>query len=565
MPESASPQRAAPDFAAQLAALKAQFAAQVGQTLAELTRQVQALGAGLTHEQLAGLHAQLHKLAGSGGTFGFAGLSRQARDLEVMAKAWLVSGVPIEPLAWRAWSDGVRALSQAITPDSGDQAMHHPARPAPVRSLSEAPRIVLIEDDVGLGQELRRGLGQLGYRAAHYASFETAQADLLADPPDVLVVDIMLPEGDGTVVTAQFFARLGHRVPVIFITADTSYLMRLAAARAGGDLFLNKPVSAPGLADRIEMLLTRFRQVPFRVLVVDDDEVLADHYCLALTTAGMLAERVSRMADVWPALERLRPDLLLMDLHMPECSGAELARAIRYDEAWQSLPIVFLSAESDVENQGRALGSGGDDFLVKPISDVQLVASVKARAARARKLGELMSQDSLTGLLKHASIKDRLVQEMDRANRQGRLLTAVMVDIDFFKKINDRWGHPVGDQVIKTLGHLLRQRLRRQDSVGRYGGEEFVAVLPECSEEAALRLLEDIRQRFGALEFSAQGQVFAVTLSAGIASSEHFRNPADLLAAADAALYEAKHGGRNQVRLASPAAQMPAAAMPQER
>lgn len=555
MPETALSRVPAPDFAAQLAALKAQFAAQVGQTLRELAHQVQALGAGLTHEQLTGLHAQLHKLAGSGGTFGFTGLSQQARNLEIMAKAWLVSGVAIEPKAWQAWSDGVLALSQAITPAAADKALPRSVRTGTMRAVSDVPRAVLIEDDVELGHELRRGLGQLGYEVTHYTGFDAAQADLLADPPDVLVVDIMLPPQDGTIAAMELFDRLGYRLPTIFITANTDYQMRIAAARAGGDLFLTKPVSAPKLAERIEDLLGQRRQAPFRVLVVDDDEVLADHYCLALTAAGLLAERVSRIAEVWPVLERLRPDMLLMDLHMPECSGADLARAIRYDEAWQSLPIVFLSAELDVENQGRALGSGADDFLVKPISDVQLVASVKARAARSRKVGDLMSQDSLTGLLKHASIKDRLAQEMDRANRHGRVLTAVMVDIDFFKKVNDSWGHPVGDQVIKTLGHLLRQRLRRQDSVGRYGGEEFVAVLPECSEEAALRLLEDIRQRFGALQFSAQGQEFSVTLSAGIASSEHFRQPDDLLAAADAALYEAKHNGRNQVRLAQPAAQ----------
>lgn len=552
MPKTEPSQVPVPDFAAQLAALKAQFAMQVGQTLDELTRQVQALGPDLTREQLAAFHAQLHKLAGSGGTFGFAALSRQARDLEVTAKAWLESGAPIAPLAWQGWRDGVLALSRVITPAAADSAPAPSVRSSTVRAVSDTPRIALIEDDAELGQELSRGLKQLGYEVIHYTDFEPAQAELLAEPPDVLLMDVMLPMGDGTAAAMQLFARLGYSLPLIFITANTDYQIRIAAARAGADIFLSKPVSAPQLAESIEMLLAQRRQAPFRVLLVDDDAVLAEHYCLTLTAAGLLAEHVGRVADVWPALERLRPDLLLMDLYMPECSGAELARAIRYDEAWQSLPIVYLSAESDVESQGRALSNGGDEFLVKPISDAQLVVSVKARAARARKVSELMSQDSLTGLLKHASIKDRLAQEMDRANRQGRVLTTVMVDIDFFKKINDNWGHPVGDQVIKTLGHLLRQRLRRQDSVGRYGGEEFVAILPECSEEAALHLLEDIRLRFGAVQFSAQGQVFSVTLSAGIASSEHFRNPADLLAAADAALYEAKHGGRNQVRLAKP-------------
>ena len=198
--------------------------------------------------------------------------------------------------------------------------------------------------------------------------------------------------------------------------------------------------------------------------------------------------------------------------------------------------------------QLSAMASGADDFLTKPISSERLVGLVRARAKRARKLNDLMSQDSLTGLLKHASIKDRLAQEVDRAQRQNRPLSVAMIDIDFFKKVNDSYGHPVGDQVIKTLGHLLRQRLRRQDSVGRYGGEEFAAVMPDCTTEDAVRLLDDIRQRFSEVRFIHQGQSFGVTLSAGVASINPGTDAANLLAQADAALYGAKHGGRNQVQ-----------------
>jgi diguanylate cyclase (GGDEF)-like protein len=158
-----------------------------------------------------------------------------------------------------------------------------------------------------------------------------------------------------------------------------------------------------------------------------------------------------------------------------------------------------------------------------------------------------MSQDSLTGLLKHAMAKDRLAQEVDRANRQGKTL---VVAIDHFKKVNDDWGHLMGDHVIKTLAQLLRQRLRRQDSVGRYGGEEFVLILPDCSLDDAQRLLHDIRLRFAEVQFGGHEKGFSVTFSAGIASNEHLRQAEELLAAADAAMYEAKRGGRNQVRRA---------------
>ena len=538
-------------LAAQLAVLSAQFAAELGPIFDELEAQVQGQEPGMARARLQAIHARLHKLAGSGGTFGFPELSRQARALEITAKGWLDTAA-VPPGDWSAWRDALLALRHSVVTASG--AAPVPAdvpAPVPAAKPRAQTRIMLIDANLGAAVELQRGLSQFGYDVALFADGRQAEPDLRADPPDILLADMnAITSGPAGVM-----ARTAAQVRLILMTESPDSRLLLAAAQAGADACLARPVDAPTVAARIEALLGERDQPPYRVLVVDDDEALAEHYRLVLSAAGLLAERVSDPLAVWPALERLRPDLLLMDLYMPGCSGADLARAIRYDEAWQSLPIVFLSSESDLDQQARALGSGGDDFLLKPIADVQLIANVRARAQRARKLAELMSQDSLTGLLKHGNIKDRLAQEVDRANRQGKAMTVAMVDIDAFKKVNDTWGHPMGDQVIKTLGHLLRQRLRRQDSVGRYGGEEFLAVLPECSSADALWLLDDIRRRFAEVGFGSQGQGFSVTFSAGIASSEQFRSPAELLAAADAALYDAKHGGRNQVRLAGRAGQ----------
>lgn len=540
-------------FAAQLAALRVQFSAQLGSTLDELNLKVAGQGPDVPRELLEELLSSLHKLAGSGGTFGFPELSVRARALEVTATGWLDVPDAVSPPAWLAWRDGLLALRQTLKPATELLGVVHAAEIPTATSKGERMRIVLIEDDAVLGQEFSRGLIQFGYEVTHYTDFASAEAAILANPPHALVVDIMLPGQppvDGTRAFKQMLPKLGRRPPVVFMTARVDFLDRISAARAGGDAFLTKPVSVPRLADVIEKLLQEREQTPYRVLIVDDDEVLAEHYRLTLAAAGMHAEKICHPQEVLAVMQNLNPEVLLLDLYMPECTGAELARAIRYEEAWQGMPIVYLSAESDLDQQIEAMGNGADDFLVKPISDARLVASVRARAARARKVAELMHQDSLTGLLKHSSIKDRLTQELDRANRQGTPMAVAMVDIDFFKKVNDSWGHPTGDQVIKTLGHLLRQRLRKQDSIGRYGGEEFLAVLPECSAADAMRLLDDIRQRFGEVSFAHKGESFSVTLSAGIACSAQFHSASDLLAAADAALYEAKHGGRNQVRIA---------------
>jgi diguanylate cyclase (GGDEF)-like protein len=539
-------------YADQFAALRKQYTRQLGGTLDELARQVREQGPGMPRTTLEDIHASLHKLAGSGGTFGFPELTRQARALESTAKSWLDTTTAPEEGPWTEWRDSIVALHQSVDlSDIVPMVMTQSAPPA--IKPHDHVRVAVIDDDLIIGAELSQGLRQFGYEVAHYPGFATAEPALLAAPPDILVVDVMLPgevPPDGTLAIPPLFERLGRRLPTIFMTSRLDLPARLSVVRAGGDAFLTKPVDAPTLAGRIETLLRVHEQPPYRILIVDDDEVLAEHYRLALSGAGMLAIKICEPLKVLDTMHSLHPDLILMDLYMPECSGADLARALRFDDMWQTVPIVFLSSEEDLDQQIKAISRGGDDFLTKPISDKRLVAAVLARARRARQVAELMSQDSLTGLLKHASIKERLVQEASSAQRRDKPLAVVMVDIDLFKQVNDDWGHPMGDQVIKTLGNLLRQCLRRQDSVGRYGGEEFAAILPDCSSADAVRLIDDIRRRFSEIRFVHEGRSFSVTFSAGVASSEHHADAQGLLAAADLALYEAKHHGRNQVRLA---------------
>ncbi len=539
------------DFAAQLAVLRLQFAAQLAGTLDELNRLMAGRGPDVPRELLTQTHFRLHKLAGAGGTFGFPELSAQARTLEEMSKGWLDAAQPVPPDQWRTWLAGLRALRLSIAVQDDSAAVKPPPVPATSRSVARGVvRVVMVHSDQAFSLMMCRGLGQFGYTVAPYLDWQSAQEGLLSDPPDIVLLDSAMVEGENE-ATRQAVARLlnplGRRVALIFLANQADFATQLLAAKSGAEVFFTRSVDVPTVAARIESLLRARAQPPYRVLIVEDDEVLAEHYRLTLRAAGMLAKRVSHPNAVLTALQTLRPDVLLMDLYMPECMGEELARMIRYDNAWQSLPIVLMSAESDLARQVKALGSGADDFLVKPISDAQLVVGIRVRAERARQMAELMNQDSLTGLLKHASIKERLVQEIDRARRSGKPVSIAMVDIDLFKRVNDNWGHPIGDQVIKTLGNLLRQRLRRQDSVGRYGGEEFLAVLPECSEADAIRLLDDIRRRFADIEFRSGENKFNVTLSAGVAVSVQARDAHEVLVDADQALYQAKNRGRNQV------------------
>lgn len=260
------------------------------------------------------------------------------------------------------------------------------------------------------------------------------------------------------------------------------------------------------------------------------------------------------LSDPHLVLQELRdwkPDLILMDVYMPLCRGLELAAVIRQQPDHMSTPIVYLSGETRLEQQLAALRLGGDDFLIKPIEPEHLISAVTARAERSHALRFLIMRDGLTGLLNHTAIMGDIEVEIARAKRKKTTLAYAMLDLDHFKSINDTFGHPTGDGVLKTLARLLQQRLRHTDVIGRYGGEEFAVILPEASEPQARQVLEEIRVGFAQIPQQSNDGEFVATFGAGIAMWPQFGDSSQLNAAADRALYHAKQNGRNRTSLAS--------------
>jgi diguanylate cyclase (GGDEF)-like protein len=538
--------------AAELAKLREDYLSKLPGELAELAQVASALMCSEGERPiLEDLHHRLHRLAGSGGTFGLNALSAQSRVQERMVKTWLAGSLDsVEAQAWQTFVEGVSALPGTLQ-EVETRASAEPRDTKPASTPVQGTHIWLVEDDVPQRQELAGLLQQFGYDVRAFGSLQEAEAGAPQEQPDVLIMDFLFQHGALNAIEAagrqQAFHALG--CPILFISANDDFHSRVSAARLGAAGFFRKPLDLPKLVDRLERIFEERTAVPYRVLIVDDDRTLAEHYRLVLAAAGMDVLVCNDPEGMVEAVATERPELVLMDMNMPGYTGAELATVIRQYDEWVALPIVYLSAETDLDEQIKALGRGADDFLTKPISDAQLVAAVKVRAARSRQLGDLMSKDSLTGLLKHARIKEEVENELQRARRHDRPVSVVMTDIDHFKKVNDTYGHAAGDRVIKALAQLLKQRLRKTDAIGRYGGEEFAIVLPECAPDSAKATMDDIRQRFAALRFIQGEQEFSVTLSAGIASSEAVDSPGQLLVDADEALYQAKHGGRNQVRL----------------
>lgn len=551
-------------LAAKLAELRRDYLAGLPEEFARLRAIAAALEGGESDRAaLDELHHRLHKLAGSGGTFGLAALSAAARPLEQRVKAWLAGALDaIDAQALGTLASELEALPSTV-PDvpEGPVAMA-PKAPAPARG--KAIEVWLVEDEPLQAEALSRQLESFNYVVRTFAHIDEAERAAAQAMPDMLILDVLFEGGVGN--TTEALVRCpnlsGLDCPLMFVSAFDDFNSRVRAARLGAVGYFLKPLDVPQLVNRMSQVFEQRLAPPQRVLIVDDDATLAEHYRLVLLAAGMEAEILRDPRTIVETVSAVRPELILMDVHMPGYSGPELAGVIRQHERWTSLPIVYLSAETDLGQQIDALGRGADDFLTKPIRDTQLVAAVRARVERARQIDALISKDSLTGLLKHASIKEALELEVARARRLHKPISVAMLDIDHFKSVNDTYGHAAGDVVISAVAMLLRQRLRKSDLVGRYGGEEFVAVLPECTSADARLLMEDVRQRFSELSFSHTGKAFSCTISVGVATARHDLEAgsterrlewfldAELLVMADDALYAAKHGGRNQVRAA---------------
>ncbi|WP_396587620.1 diguanylate cyclase [Bermanella sp. R86510] len=338
-------------------------------------------------------------------------------------------------------------------------------------------------------------------------------------------------------------------LPKIFISesGDATLQQRLEASRAGGIRFLSQP-QVPQIIRAVERFYNPQPEEPYKVLVVDDSRSQAIYTEKALVAAGMQAKVILEPMEMLDTLESFQPEIIVMDMYMPGCTGTELAAVIRQQPEYLRIPIIFLSGEEDLEIQLNAMSHGGDDFLTKPVDPGHLATTIQNRGQRARVLNNLIVRDSLTGLYNHTHILDQLYQSCRLAKQEQAPLCFAMVDIDFFKKINDNYGHPVGDKVIAALSLFLKQRLRRTDSIGRYGGEEFAVILKNTNGRDALHVMNEIRQVFSQLVHSTGDTEFTVSFSCGVCEFNG-ENADFIIEYADQALYEAKRQGRNNVQL----------------
>lgn len=376
----------------------------------------------------------------------------------------------------------------------------------------------------------------------------TQHDDLTGSPdPSLVLVDAMgqTPAAFNARIQALRQRCLASSIIGLQLSPDFEGLH--SALRSGCDLCFPKGTAQSAIMARIVKLCGSEPEPPYRVLVVEDSRTASTLIQRTLKESGVESMAIANPQEVLTALSKFQPDLVLMDMYMPGCTGVEVTRVIRQHEEFLSTPVVYLSSDTSIALQVDALRLGGDHFLTKPFNPVILNAVVRSKIERYRILRRSMYLDSLTGLLNHTTSKQRLAAAVSTALAEGSPLCVAMIDIDHFKHVNDTHGHPMGDQVIRSLAWLLRQRLRKTDAVGRYGGEEFLVILPQADADRAHRLLDRIRLDFSQFSYPVPGAAFACSFSGGIAQLTPNISAPALVKRADDALYQAKRQGRNQL------------------
>ncbi|MBC3918961.1 diguanylate cyclase [Undibacterium sp. CY18W] len=503
-------------------------------------------------EAMIVLHRHLHTMAGSAGTFGFAEIGSQARVFESVLKPHL-EGKP--------WTVGELNAYSADMNRYFDYALKHDTTPVngvaesvqeEDRHVSDPHLIYLVDEDEAQNQEITDQLEHFGYEVVRMNHLRALAAAVATRRPHVIVIELSFPEGK--VAGAEEIARIKQierfRIPTVFVSRSSSFDSRLLAVRASGDGYFTKPVDVVALTERIEGILQLNENKSYRVLIIDDDAVTSKFYGAILRDAGMNVYLLNDPTQLLTVMTDFRPELVLMDVYMPVCNGVELSRMIRQDNSYVDVPIVFLSSEADRTKQLDAVRAGADDFITKPVAPEYLKSSLSSRAERYRSLRALIMRDGLTGLYNHTAIKEQLAAEISQAGRNGAPLALAMIDLDHFKEINDTYGHPAGDQVLRTLARLLRQRLRRSDIVGRYGGEEFAVIFPDTTATMARKVLDQVRVAFTKIQQHCENGHFGVSFSGGVADLESTTDADELIDAADAAMYVSKQSGRNRISMA---------------
>jgi diguanylate cyclase (GGDEF)-like protein len=526
-------------FDAVFAELRREYLQEAPARIAELRKDADAFRAG-EPDAAASLVTRFHRLAGSGGSYGFDDIGGIARA----AERWLAG--PPKPTAADAGELDRRVAALARAVDAALADVMPPAEPAEAREFSWLARLVVPAGS--LRNELAAALEGAGYRVESDDGARAPEEVTPSERPDLVVISAEPAAGDPYAMAAAWTGTRFPRPRAVALLELGRGIDRLRAITAGVDAIFGMEQIARELP-RYARTLSRLGAPPQSVLLIEGNPAQAASLADELERASIRVLRAESAAAAQDFLDREVPDLILVDAALADIDGLAFARYLRQDPRFHLVPIVFLTSAATVRDHIEALRAGADDFLTLPADPHLLLQVVISRAERGRRIREMVHRDGLTGLLNHATLMAELEHAVEYARRNGETFAFLVFDLDHFRRVNERFGHLVGDQVLFHVAALLRGNVRASDLIGRYGGEEFAMILRGCARSGAELVAGKLQRLIGDTPAeTTDGSVVPVHASAGCACFlTDGVTAAEIAHAAERALHRAKSRGRGRV------------------
>lgn len=437
-----------PDVAQKLAQLQATFKQQLPEKIQAISDcWAQVCQSGIADKSFNDFYILCHSLAGSGGTFGAAAISHYAREIEDTIKPLFNDDThPFSTLLQDQVSKLIAELGQAV--DKWQPGSIPLIQPANEDRLKTGTMIYLVDDDKIFAENLVTLLEKEDYQVRYFSSIDDFEKAFNHEMPAVIIMDVIFNNSVNNGADIISILKQEREVipPVVFISEHDDIETRLATVHAGVSRYFSKPLKLEKLIRTLSILTLKKSTESYRVLLIDDDKDLLEYYSTILLSAGMKVKTLSQPMLALDVINQFNPDIIVLDVYMPECTGPELAQVIRQDDTWALTPIMFLSSESDITQKLSAMSLGGDDFLVKPVEARHFISAVTARARRARAANSL--QNDLQNALRESEYQ---LTTMNQHN----IVSCADVSGDIIS-VNDNFCKVSGYSREELLGHNHR-------------------------------------------------------------------------------------------------------------
>ena len=445
-----------------------------------------------------------HKLAGVLGMFSRDAATAIARNIETLLQdnSVLNAGQQERLISWVTDLDSLLALNQTSTSNAIAQT-----------------NLLLISTDARLAQELQQFSRTQGWGWHQADNITQAKTWLQDNSPYIAIIDTatMVRSPDLSLIT-----ELNSRTPAIptIVLCDTDSLNhRLSAIRAGASSFLTKPVPPEIIWQTTSKLIAHNQADTASILIVDDDVVFLAVLRSLLEPWGIRVSTLEQPAAFWQVLQSTQPDLVILDIEMPEINGIELCQTLRSDPNWQELPVLFLTAKQDAKTIQQIFEIGGDDYIAKPVVGAELIARINNRLERSRLLHNLATQNRLTGLANRIQSSREIESRLQQAKAKNQPFCLAVLNMSQLQQINHKYGHATGDRILAQWGKVIKAAFRHDEITGYWGNGDFIIAMPNLTKTQGKEHLTELLTILRKQVFTAERDRFQVTFNCATAEA----------------------------------------------